>query len=113
MKQTVNFYEFEQAFRSHDRYDEFGYDGLKALFEHLKEYEQDTGEEIELDVIALCCDYSKHDSALEAAKLITDYDSELDGETDEEETEESALEALRDQTTVIECRGGAVIVQSF
>jgi hypothetical protein len=41
-----------------DRYDQFGYDGLRVLFDFLEQFEQDTGEEIELDVIALCCEYS-------------------------------------------------------
>ena len=41
-----------------DRYDQFGYDGLLVLFDFLEQFEEDTGEEIELDVIALCCEYS-------------------------------------------------------
>ena len=58
MKQTINSYEFQNAFKQ-ARPDNFSYDGLEALFEYLEQYETDTGEEIELDVIALCCDYSE------------------------------------------------------
>lgn len=57
MKNTVNFYDFERAFRDHDRYDSFGYEGLKLLFDWLEEYEESTGEEIELDVVAIDCDF--------------------------------------------------------
>ena len=56
MKQSVNMYDFERAFKNFERMNNFSYDGLKALFEYLEDYEEDTGEEIELDVIALCCD---------------------------------------------------------
>ena len=78
MKQTVNFSAFVDAFRAHDRYDQFGYEALKVLFDHLEEYEQDTGEEMELDVIALCCDYSV-DSVDDIAE---ERGIDLNGETD-------------------------------
>ena len=54
MKQTINQSQFIDAFRSYDRYEQFGYQALCSLFDYL----QDIDEEIELDVIALCCDYS-------------------------------------------------------
>lgn len=61
MKRSVNFYDFERAFERYER-ENFSYDGLKALFNYLEEYEDDTGEELELDVIALCCEFSEYDS---------------------------------------------------
>ena len=62
MKQTVNKYDFGEAFTQANRKDNFSYEGLGALFDHLEQYEEDTGEEIELDVIALCGDYSEYES---------------------------------------------------
>ena len=62
MKQSVNFTDFTKAFHDHGRGTQFTYEGLKALFEHLEDYEDDTGEEIELDVIALCCDYQEYEN---------------------------------------------------
>ena len=59
MKQNVNFYAFQDAFTQCGRGNNFSYDGLKALFEYLEEVEESTGDEIELDVIALCCEYSE------------------------------------------------------
>ncbi len=61
MKKTVSFYDFERAFKECER-DNFSYDGLKALFDYLEELEESTGEEIELDVIALCCEYTEYDN---------------------------------------------------
>lgn len=58
MKQTVNFSTFQTAFES-IRPDNFSYEGLTALFDYLEQLEQDCGEEFELDVIALCCDFSQ------------------------------------------------------
>ncbi len=62
MKQTIDYYQFKHAFQKCGRENNFSYRGLYALFNYLEEYENDTGEEIELDVIALCCDYAEYDS---------------------------------------------------
>jgi len=59
MYQTVTFEDFRDAFRAYDRLENFTYDGARILFDYLEQYEEDTGERIELDVIALCCDYSE------------------------------------------------------
>jgi hypothetical protein len=60
--------------------------------------------EIELDVIALCCEYSEHKSALDAA---ADYGFDVD-----DESEENAMQFFRDNTQVIEFDGG-IIIQNF
>ena len=96
MKQTVNFSAFVDAFRAHDRYDQFGYEALKVLFDHLEEYEQDTGEELELDVIALCCDYSV-DSVDDIAN---ERDIDMNGETDPDVRRELVLDYLNNETQV-------------
>lgn len=109
MKQSINAYQFERAFVNMGRRDQFSYAGLNALFEHLEQYEEDSGQELELDVIALCCDFSEYDNAVECVKDCG-YDLELSD--DPEEAEETALKYLRDNTTVIEFDGG-IIIQAF
>ena len=74
MKQTINFYDFQKAFQDL-RLNSFSYEGLRALFEYLEESEESTGEEMELDVIALCGDYTEYASAEEYAK---DYSDDFD-----------------------------------
>lgn len=59
MKQTINFYDFERAFVDCDRRDNFSYQGLRVLFDYLEELEDSLGEQIELDVIGLCCDFEE------------------------------------------------------
>ncbi len=61
MKTTVSVYDFRDAFQRAGRQTHFSYDGLAILFDYLEEYEAGTGEEMELDVIALCCDFAEDD----------------------------------------------------
>ena len=112
MKQTINSYEFLEAFRAHGRQNQFSYDGLRALFEYLEEMEDGMGEEMELDVIALCCDYSEFASAKEAALEYGMTAEEDEDEQDEDAIEEHALQWLQDRTSVITHDSG-IIIQSF
>jgi hypothetical protein len=83
MKTTLTFCGFRDAFRAYERMEQFSYEGAKALFEYLEQYEEDTGEELELDVIALCCDYTE-DSA---EAVIANYSIDVDGLDDDEKAE--------------------------
>jgi hypothetical protein len=96
MKQAVNFSEFVDAFRAYDRYDQFGYKALKVLFNYLEQLEEDCGEEIELDVIALCCDYSV-DSPDDIAEQ---YDIDLSECEDDQDKLDTVTEWLSDNTSV-------------
>jgi hypothetical protein len=89
-------------------------DGARALVEHLEELEEDTGEEIEFDAVAIRCDYSEYSSALEAADDQGYEPNPNLGEEEqsEEDKEADALAWLQDQTQVIKFEGG-VIVASF
>jgi hypothetical protein len=60
IKQTVNFSQFCDSFS--DTYkDNFTHDGKKVLFDYLENLSDDIGEDIELDIIALCCEYTQYD----------------------------------------------------
>jgi hypothetical protein len=56
MKQTVNFSDFTQAFHQRGRGEQFSYEALQLIFDYMEECEQETGEEIELDVTGICCE---------------------------------------------------------
>lgn len=88
--------------------------GAYALVEHLEQLEEDTGTEIEFDVVAIRCDYSEYSSALEAAKEQGFEPNPNLGEEEqsEEDKEADALSWLQDQTQVIQFEGG-IIIQSF
>lgn len=97
----VTFSSFCDTFFKMDRANKFSYDGKRALFEYLESIE-DESEQMELDVIALCCDFTEFETALQAA-----LDYGFDGES-----EKDALKWLNDRTTVIQFDGG-VIIQNF
>lgn len=86
---TITEHDFINAFKSWETYkNNFSYEGLKVLFEYLDEYEDSTGEPIELDVVALCCEWTEYESEHELAST---YDiSVLD------------INTLTEQTTVLE-----------
>lgn len=83
MKITINFDGFERAFQRYGRGEQFSYEGLKALFEWLEDIESDMGEEQELDVIGLCCEFAEFESLKEFQDDYgTDYESIEDIEND-------------------------------
>lgn len=96
MKQTVNFSAFVDAFRAYNRYDQFGYEALQILFDYLEEYEESTGEDLEPDVIALCCDYSVD----RVADIAEQYDIDLTDCEDDDQRFEVVMEYLQDNTSV-------------
>jgi len=100
MKQTINFYQFNDAFYKMDREHQFTYKGKKALFDFLEEYEDSTDEEVELDVIALCCDYVEYEDIEE---FWLDYDKE----------DFPHKEAIEWHTMFIPIDDDAFIIQSF
>ena len=82
--QSINsVYQFEAAFKEAGRSEQFSWEGLKALFDYLNNFSDDVGENIELDVISLCCDYSEDDYKDIAENYSIDL-SEAEGDEDEE-----------------------------
>ena len=56
MKQTINnASQFRDAFRAMGRHGQFSYEGMELLFNYFEECDPD----MELDVVAICCDYSE------------------------------------------------------
>ena len=63
MKDTMTEFSFCDWFRkSENRKNQFSYEGLKALYEHLIQYEEDCDTELEFDPIAFCCEYSEYEN---------------------------------------------------
>lgn len=85
MIQTINLHQFREAFRLHERTN-FSYEGLEVLFNHLEQWENDTGEQWVLDVIGLCCEFSE----LSLSELLDSY-TDI---TDEPLTDDNEAELL-------------------
>jgi len=98
MIQTINEYQFADAFKK-IRPDNFSYKGLKALYDDLIIYEESSGDPIELDVIALCCDYSEYESLEDFQE---DYGDDYE-----------SIDEIGDATTVIMIDDTSFIIQAF
>ncbi len=99
MKSSVSLSDFIQAFRDMGRDKNFSYDGLEKLFEYLKELEEETGQELELDVIAICCDYNEYENLKEFQQ---DYGEEY-----------KSIEDIQEQTDVIMIDDERFIIRVF
>ena len=124
MKKTMNTHDIANALIA-DTHAAWSRAGAYALAEHLDEYEESTGEELELDVVALRCDFSEYTSLQDwASEYFSDesqaadalgLDLDMDGVTvtnDESEIEEAIRDYIQDHGTLIEFDGG-VITSSF
>jgi hypothetical protein len=102
MKTTVSRYDFERAFADADRKENFSYQGLKALFDYFGEYEEATGQEIELDVISICCDYNE-DTVADIARNYSIDLNDADPEADdyEDQCRDIVRAYLEENTSVI------------
>lgn len=108
MKQTVGFSEFQDAFTS-TRPQNFSLQGLGALWDYLEQYEQDCGEELELDVIALCCDFSEDSTENIAAA----YDIDLSDCEDDDEKEQAVADYLSDNGAYVGHVAGGFVYRDF
>ena len=99
MKQTINDYQFHNAFVTMGRGSQFTYEGRSALYEYFEEYEDSTGEAVELDVIAICCEYSDYANLKEFQAA---YGKEYETREDIEE-----------QTALIPVNNDSFIIQQF
>ena len=110
MKTTVNFSEFRDLFQK-IRPDNFSYQGQKILFDYFEDYEQSAREELECDVIAICCDFAESTWQTIAA----DYDSsiELDKTKNEDEQKVQVLDFLADQGALIGETSDSIVYRQF
>jgi hypothetical protein len=97
MKTTVTFRDFVQAFKDMGRENQFSIDALNIIFEHIEQQESDTGEECELDVIGICCEYAEA-TWQEIANDYLLHEVELD---DEKDHEGRVIEYLEDEGVFI------------
>ena len=74
MKKTIDKYEFVRDMDEYYRGNGFSYDGLLTLYDYLEELEEEMGEELEFDVVALHCQYEE----MTVNDFLTDYYDETD-----------------------------------
>ena len=113
MKITVTESMFCEQFKR-VRPEQFSNAALEALFAYYEEIEQGSGDEMEFDVVAICCDWTEYDSALEAAESYGFKPKDASDDERADTNERAALEFLTDETTVLELgEGNGVVVLNY
>jgi len=101
MKNTITEQEFINDMEN-IRPENFTTSGLRTLFNYFEQLEQDIGEQIEFDPIAICCEFAEYDSFED---LVADYCPKY---------EDATIGYFEDRTTVLPIEGTSrYIIQQF
>jgi len=95
MYEIISFSQFKNAFKE-VRPNNFSHEGLEVLFDYLEQYEDDTDKGMELDVIAICCDFTE----CTTKEVLSNYNLE-------------SLEELEDNTAVLKIDDDTIIYQNY
>ena len=106
MKQTINLSDFRDAFRNMDRKENFSYEGLELLFDMFEEVDP----EMELDVIAICCDFNEDSWGAIADNYSIEFDDE---EITDEEKENLVIDYLQENTLFVGKTSDGLVYQAF
>ena len=97
MIQTISQSEFHDAFYRCDRSNQFSHEARELIFDYITEYEDSTGEQQELDVIGICCEWNESTPA----EILDIYDTDIDTEgMEEDQIAAAVIEWLNDETIV-------------
>jgi hypothetical protein len=102
---------------ANDEYSSFSRLGAFALVEYLEQMEEDTGEEIEFDSVAIRCDFAEYDSLQDWAhehfsNALEELGFDETEENDDDEVDDKIREYIQDHGQLIEFSGG-IIVSNF
>lgn len=99
----IYFNDFLEEFEKHGRENQFSYEGKKALFQYLNELSEDIGEPIELDIVAICCEFTEYSNLKE---FNNDYEHYIGDDVD-------SIDDIQQYTTLIPINDEAFIIQDF
>lgn len=111
---TLNKQEFVNMFADYNRADNFSIAAREMLFDYYDDLSDDIGQPFEMDVIAICCGWSEHDTN----DLLREYGYLLDkGELAECEDDSEKLEyiesVLQDHSSVLRVDDDSLLVMAF
>jgi len=108
MKATIHCHDFLRAFKDAGRGTQFSRVALSELFDYLEQLESDSGVEIELDVVAICCDYTESTFA----ELIEQYDIPIDFDPGKSELDQ-IVDWMTDRTSVVAVLDDSIVYANF
>ena len=94
-----------------DEYASWSVEAASKLVEYYEEQEQETGEEIEMDAVAIRCDWDEYSTAKDIAEAYS-HDFDLEGK-DEEEIIKEVEAYLDDNTTWFRLDNGHYLICDF
>jgi hypothetical protein len=109
MKQNLTEYEVAHLLLKDKENNGFSYEGCFALAVYLSDLEGETGSEIDIDVVALRCDWTEYSDFITAYKDFTGCHPNAEVDYEEEAVAEFYFQK---NTQVIKFKGG-VLIQSF
>ncbi len=96
--------QLRDEFREYGRYDNFSYIAYEWIFDYFEEFDS-----TELDVVAICCEFSE-DSFEDVA---SNYSIDVSKCEDEDEVREVVLDYLNDNTSVVGSNDSSVVYLCF
>ena len=108
MKKTIDQQAFIQAFTDYNRESQFSVKARKELFQYMEECEAGSGTEYELDVIAICCEFTEYDSIKDCINSFKNLDDFEFCESDDD-----YRDVFSNYTQVIVWEDDCVLIQQF
>ena len=104
--QTIdNASQFRDQFHQCGRGDQFSYEALGLLFDYLN----DCGSDVELDVVAICCEFAEDTPE----SIAESFDVDI-ADLNEDEAKQAVMDYLCDNTSVVgETSSGAFVYVQF
>ena len=96
MFKRVSLQDFKQEFENYGRGNQFSDEALELIYNDLISYEKDSEQSLELDVIAICCEYNEDT----VSNVADQCDFALDEMDEDDDEEDFVVGKLRDETSV-------------
>ena len=107
--QTLGQGDFVHMFKESSRKDQFSVEALEAIFNYLDTYSEETGENVEFDIVAICCDWAE----MSWNEIAASYDVDLSQCTDDDERIGEVEDFLCKNTQYCELSAGSFVYLQF
>ena len=107
--QTLGQGDFVQLFKESSRKDQFSAEALEAIFNYLDTYSEETGENVEFDIVGICCDWAE----MTWQEIALSYDVDLSQCTDDDERIGEVEDFLCKNTQYCELSDGVFVFVQF